>query len=65
MYKTSKKQQGVPDDIFELKTKFFESEAKNKTLIKDITALKSQCQHQSNQLYQLEFSNPINDVLET
>lgn len=53
------KSQNVPEDAFELKSKFIESEAKNKLLLKDIIALKAQVHNQANSLYQYEFQNPI------
>jgi len=58
------KNQGVSDDIFELKSKYFESEQRNKHLLKDITALKAQVQNQSNSLYNYENHNPIHNALE-
>jgi len=33
--------QGVPDDVFELKSKFIESESRNKHLLKEIIDLKA------------------------
>ena len=33
--------QGVPDDVFELKSKFIESESRNKNLLKEIIGLKA------------------------